>query len=55
MQTKEKIISCQEKGELLTYNFETTMQYDKFIAYFVDACINFVVDYLEKNNPDVLA
>ena len=56
MQTDEKIIECQEKGDVLTYNFETTMQYEKFIAYFVDACIKFVVDYMEtKYKPDVLA
>lgn len=55
MRTNEKIIECQEKGEVLTYNFETTMQYEKFVAYFVDACIKFVVDYIDTHSKVVSA
>ena len=31
-----------------TYHFETTLQYDKFIYYFVEACMNFICNYIDK-------
>ena len=45
--TKDEIVACQPKGTLLTYSFQTTMQYDRFEYYFVQACLNFVKKYLE--------
>lgn len=30
-----------------TYTFETTMQYDQFVHYFVEACIAYIVDYID--------
>lgn len=30
-----------------TYCFDTTMQYDKFIYYFVEACVKYVTNYIE--------
>lgn len=46
--TDEQILACQAKGKKLTYSFHTTMQYDKFEYYFVEACINFLQDYIDK-------
>lgn len=42
--TKENIISCHQgkKSEYITYHFETTMQYERFRYYFVEACINYL-------------
>lgn len=47
MTTDEKMISCQpkQKGKELTYCFQTTMQYEKFIFFFVEACINYLKCY----------
>lgn len=46
--TDEQILACQPKGKKLTYSFHTTMQYDKFEYYFVEACINFLQYYIDK-------
>jgi hypothetical protein len=35
-------------GELL-YSFDTTLDYQKFIAIFVRACINFITNYIRNN------
>lgn len=48
MTTKEKVLpNCYkpQNGENATYHFETNMQYEKFIRYFVEGCINFILDY----------
>ncbi len=37
---------CEPK-KLRTYSFETTLNYDIFISYFVEACICFVKKYME--------
>lgn len=50
--TKKQIISCQLGGQDLTYGFHTTMQYEKFEYYFVEACINYLKDYIKKKNYD---
>lgn len=42
------VISCQPKGKELTYYFQTTLQYDQFEYYFVEACIIFLQDYIDK-------
>ena len=36
------------KDKLTTYHFETTLQYDKFIYYFIEACIKFIYSYIDK-------
>jgi hypothetical protein len=36
------------KDKLTTYHFETTLQYEKFIYYFVEACIKFINSYIDK-------
>ena len=43
--TDDQIISCQPKTKGLTYNFETTLQYDQFRFYFVEACLNYLKSY----------
>lgn len=35
-------------GELL-YSFDTTLDYQKFVAIFVRACINFITKYIHEN------
>ena len=45
---KEKVLpNCNkpQNGENATYHLETNMQYEKFIRYFVEGCINFILDY----------
>lgn len=32
----------------VTYHFETTLRYENFRYYFVEACINFIKDYIGK-------
>ena len=34
-----------KSNQLVTYHFETTLQYDDFKYYFVEACINFINNY----------
>ncbi len=36
--------------KLRTYSFQTTLNYEKFIAYFVEACIRCVEQYMKKGN-----
>lgn len=38
--TKERIF--EDNKEEMTYNFSTTLQYSRFIFYFVEACINYI-------------
>ena len=33
--------------QVVTYHFETTLQYEKFIYFFVEACKNYIADYIE--------
>lgn len=44
--TKEKLLKSytyQSKDRReITYCFETTLKYEKFIYYFIDACVNFI-------------
>ena len=44
--TKERLLKSytyqsQDKHEI-TYCFETTLKYEKFIYYFIEACVNFI-------------
>lgn len=45
--TDEQIVSCQpaKKGKELTYNFQTTLQYEQFKFYCVEACLNYLKSY----------
>lgn len=45
MTTDEQIISCHPKGKELIYHFQTTLQYDQFKFYFVEACLNYLKSY----------
>lgn len=40
------------KDKLTTYHFETTLQYEKFIYYFVEACIKFIYSYIDKTEEN---
>lgn len=47
--TKEKLLKSysyqsEDKREI-TYCFETTLKYEKFIFYFIEACVNFIRGY----------
>lgn len=50
--TDRKILKSYEyksqKNMLRTYSFETKMEYDRFVYYFVEACINFLLEYVEQ-------
>jgi len=52
IETKEPLLSkntyANESKQLVTYHFETTLQYESFKYYFVDACINFVNNYIDQ-------
>lgn len=52
--TDEQVISCQpaKKRKELTYRFQTTMQYNRFEHYFVEACINYLWNYIEGQRVD---
>ena len=34
--------------QVVTYHFETTLQYEKFILFFVEACKNYISDYIDN-------
>lgn len=53
MTTDQQLISCQPKGETLTYYFHTTMQYEMFEYYFVEACLNYLRNYIEREHDAV--
>ena len=40
--------SLTKPGDSVTYYFDTTLQYDMFIYYFTEACINYIVGYIER-------
>ena len=53
LDTDQKILKsyqymCNE-NIIREYHFETTMQYDRFVYYFVDACISYIEAYIDKN------
>ena len=33
--------------QVVTYHFETTLQYEMFVHYFVEACKNYIANYIE--------
>ena len=52
IETKEPLLSKNtypnEAKQLVTYHFETTLQYESFKYYFVEACINFINNYIDQ-------
>ena len=52
IESEEEIVSFHkpEKNKPIKYHFGTTMQYEKFIYYFVQGCINFLYDYIRIKN-----
>ena len=53
--TDEEVVACQpkQKGKKLTYCFHTTMLYEMFEYYFVEACINYIMDYIGNGNKNM--
>jgi len=51
IETDQKILTSYQdtipQQQKITYHFETTLQYDKFIFYFVEACIKLIELYME--------
>lgn len=55
--TDEKMLSeyyYPKTKRTITYHFRTTLQYDKFIFYFVEACINFINNYINRKELELL-
>ena len=51
METRKKVIEYkfyQSGGNMVKYHFDTTLNYEKFIFYFVEACIS----YISKMNAE---
>ena len=51
METDQKIIEYkfhQTGRKMRTYHFDTTLNYEKFIFYFVEACINYIHSVFPK-------
>ncbi len=52
IETKEQLLSkntyANTTKQLVTYHFETTLQYETFKYYFVEACINFINNYIDQ-------
>ena len=48
IETKEDILKFQKNKEKrnLIYHFQTTLNYEKFIYYFVKGCLNFLYEYM---------
>ncbi|MBQ7338852.1 MAG: hypothetical protein IJW40_10440 [Clostridia bacterium] len=56
IETNEQLLSQatyrNTSKQIVTYHFETTLQYEKFIYFFVEACKNYIANYIEiKLNP----
>ncbi len=54
MKTEEKMIKSYKyyrtENKETTYNFHTTLNYEKFICYFTEACIRFINKYIKKHS-----
>jgi hypothetical protein len=52
IETNEPLLSkntyANEEKQLVTYHFKTTLQYEDFKYYFVEACINFINNYIDQ-------
>ena len=61
IETTEKILKSytyqSKKSRSVTYHFETTMKYEQFIFFFVEACVNYIIGIeqiiKEKETNDV--
>ena len=42
-----------QKGETVYYGFSTTMQYEIFIRYFVEGCINYILKYVRGKETEL--
>lgn len=58
IETDQKLLTSYQgaipQQKKITYHFETTLQYDKFIFYFVEACVRLIESYMESKclSPD---
>lgn len=52
LETERKILKDYEyqyqDRMIRNYSFETTMQYEKFVHYFIEACVAYIVAYIER-------
>lgn len=52
IETNQQLLSKKtfenKEKQVLMYHFKTTLQYEKFIFYFVDACIKFINNYIDE-------
>ena len=55
IETKESLLSkstyVNESKQLVTYYFKTTLKYESFKYYFVEACVNFINNYIDQLAP----
>lgn len=51
LSTDEQMINCyqRQKGKPVIYHFQTTLNYEKFIFYFVKGCIQYLCEYITEN------
>ena len=52
IETNQQLLSKKtfenKEKQVLMYHFKTTLQYEKFIFYFVEACIKFINNYIDE-------
>ena len=52
MKAKDDILPSynyqREQKKETTYHFETTLNYEKFIYYFTEACVRFINEHMKK-------
>ena len=56
IETNDQLLSKKtyknETKQLVTYHFQTTMQYENFRYHFVQACINFINNYIDNKTSE---
>ena len=56
IETRDELLSKRTyentSKELITYHFQTTLQFESFIYYFIEACIGFINNYVDKLSSD---
>ena len=55
LETDRKILKSYEYHQdkmMRTYSFETTMQYTQFVHYFAEACIAYIVAYIDRKEAE---
>ena len=50
-----KAIMKTGEKEVFEFHFDSTLQFDRFIHYFTDACINYVKRYMDDHHSDSAA